>query len=289
MRPEHTTIGALIEQYEVLLLDAYGVLVDETCALPGACELIERIRARGRNYFVVTNGSARSVADTARAYQKLGVPIDAARVINSGSVLPAYFRDSGLAGQATAVLGTTGSRALAEAAGAHVVDALAGEDFAVLIVANQGDYPFVSALDAVISTLFARIDRGTSTHMILTNPDIIYPQGPRRFGITAGAVALTIEAALAARYGADVPMKFVRLGKPHAPIFAEARRRAGTDSLVMVGDQLATDIDGALSSGIAAALLTTGVSQWREGAWAPPPGIPGRAPAFYLIDSICPE
>ena len=47
-------------------------------------------------------------------------------------------------------------------------------------------------------------------------------------------------------------------------MFEEARRRAGTDSLVMIGDQLETDIAGACNAGIDSALVATGVSAWNE-------------------------
>jgi ribonucleotide monophosphatase NagD (HAD superfamily) len=42
-----TTIEALIERYEVLLLDAFGVIVDGSRALPRAVELIQRLKRTG--------------------------------------------------------------------------------------------------------------------------------------------------------------------------------------------------------------------------------------------------
>ena len=87
MRPELTTIDALLDRHPVILLDAFGVLVDGSRALPGAAALIAHLEARKQPYFIVTNGSARTVVDTAKSYQDLGLPIPAERVITSGSVL----------------------------------------------------------------------------------------------------------------------------------------------------------------------------------------------------------
>ena len=66
------------------------------------------------------------------------------------------------------------------------------------------------------------------------------------------------------RSGGNAPgrddLRFTRLGKPNAPIFQEALRQAGTTDVVMVGDQLGTDILGANRLGIPSALVTTGLS-----------------------------
>ena len=53
---------------------------------------------------------------------------------------------------------------------------------------------------------------------------------------------------------------FDRLGKPHSDLYEAAMRRFGTRNAVMIGDQLETDIAGALSCGIDCALIATGVS-----------------------------
>jgi len=88
----------------------------------------------------------------------------------------------------------------------------------------------------------------------------VYPKGGGEYGFTAGAMALVIEAALARRFP-DAGLVFERLGKPAPALFAEARRRLGVERVVMIGDQLETDIAGARAAGISGALLA-GVSRW---------------------------
>ena len=70
-----------------------------------------------------------------------------------------------------------------------------------------------------------------------------------------------LEAAIRARYPHRTDLKFTRLGKPEEAIFAEALRRSGTRDMVMVGDQLETDIRGARAFGLDAA--------WVRGALTP--------------------
>jgi ribonucleotide monophosphatase NagD (HAD superfamily) len=94
---------------------------------------------------------------------------------------------------------------------------------------------------------------------VLPNPDLIYPSG-EGFGIAAGSVALMFEGALGLRYPDRTDLRFARLGKPHAAMFAEALRRSGTRNMVMVGDQLEADIGGAQAFGLDSVLVGTGVS-----------------------------
>ena len=81
-----------------------------------------------------------------------------------------------------------------------------------------------------------------------------------KYGVASASVALILEAALELRYPDRPDLRFVRLGKPHPAIFAEALRRGGTMDMVMMGDQLETDIRGANDFGIDSVLVDTGVS-----------------------------
>jgi ribonucleotide monophosphatase NagD (HAD superfamily) len=98
----------------------------------------------------------------------------------------------------------------------------------------------------------------------LPNPDLVYPKGGGELGFTAGAIALLIETALARRFPARA-LRFDHLGKPEPHLFAEAARRLALapDRLVMIGDQLETDVAGARAAGVATALLE-GVSRWEH-------------------------
>jgi len=109
-----------------------------------------------------------------------------------------------------------------------------------------------------MSLLFRRFDAGKETRLLLPNPDLIYQKNESDFGFTAGSIALLLENALQLRYLHD-KYKFIRLGKPHTPIFAEAESRTNSNNMVMLGDQLRTDIAGANAYGIDSVIVTTGL------------------------------
>ena len=103
------------------------------------------------------------------------------------------------------------------------------------------------------------IDSRQETHLLLPNPDLIYPKTDQGFGFTAGSIAGIYEAALRLRYPDRTDLRFRRLGKPEIGLFEEALSRSGTRNMVMIGDQLETDIRGARRFGIDAVWIETGI------------------------------
>lgn len=258
-----TRMAELLDTYDVILLDAYGVLVNYEGPLSGAGQLIDTLNRRGQTYCLVSNSASKLAESVARQYAAWGLAIPAERIVTAGGLLPAYFQAHGLHGARTCVLGTGDSRELARRAGAEVLgmdDVRAGRDFEVLILADQAFAPFWDIFDGALGSLLRRLDAGGVVRLVLPNPDLIYPRAGG-FGFTSGSLALMLEEVLLRRYpGPDAP-RFEALGKPHAAIFAEAMRRAGGGRAVMVGDQLETDILGASRFGIDAVLLWGGVSR----------------------------
>lgn len=273
----------LVDRYECVLLDAYGVLVHASAALPGAAALIRRLRAAGRGLLVVTNDASKLPATSAARYRGFGLDLEADEIITSASLLGPYFREAGLGGARCLVLGPEESQRTVREAGGELVPPDAGERYDAVVVCDDAGYPFLGTLDVALTALFRQFDRGDRPALILPNPDLLFPKGDDAYGFTSGAAAMLLEEALARRYPGDPP-RFVRLGKPFAPIFDEARRRAGTDSLVMIGDQLETDIAGARAAGIDAVLLDTGgpgVTRWAHATVEDAPDDP-RLPNYVM-------
>ena len=252
-----TNVAALLRRYDALLFDAYGVLVHSAGALPGAAELVDRLNTAAKPYYILTNDASKLPTTAAARYQGYGLAIDAERIITSGLLLERHFAAYHLAGTRCVVLGTEDSRRYVSGAGGEIVDSR--EPFDVLVVADEFGYPFLETVGQALSGLFRAIDRQHAIHLVLPNPDLIYP-APDGFGIAAGSIALVFEAALRLRYPHRSDLRFTRLGKPHAAMFAEALRRTGTRNMVMVGDQLEADIGGAHDFGLDAVLVDTGIN-----------------------------
>lgn len=245
-----------------MLLDAYGVLVSSRGPLPGAGEFIARLNRDGRRYFVVTNDASKLPETAAVRYRGFGLPLDAERIVTSGSLLAPYFAARKLAGAATCVLGPPDSVRYVEIAGGRIVSADTGFD--ILVVGDESGFPFLDTVDDALTSLVRAIDAGRSVRLIVPNPDLVYPRGDGGFGFASGTVARMFEEALAARYPQRDDLRFVRLGKPYPAIFEEVLRRSGTRSMVMIGDQLETDIRGARDFGIDSALVEGGVTASTE-------------------------
>jgi HAD superfamily hydrolase (TIGR01450 family) len=263
---EPARVGAadLLERYEALLLDAYGVLMNETGPLPGAPEFVDRLNAAGKPYCVLTNDAAKLPHTTALRLQRMGLEVEEARIVTSGSLLPDHFRARGLDHKPCLVLGPPDSARYVELAGGRVVSV--EDEFEVLVIGDESGFPFLDVMDATLTALFRKLDRGETVALVLPNPDLVYPAGLGAFGFASGTLAAMFENALALRYPDRTDLRFVRLGKPHAPIFEEGLRRVGTRRTAMIGDMLETDVRGANAMGIHSVLVGTGVStpSWKR-------------------------
>jgi HAD superfamily hydrolase (TIGR01450 family) len=260
-----TTVDALLARYDVFLLDAYGVLVAAGGALPGAAGFLRRLSEAGKQILIVSNDASRSPATSAARYRGFGLPVEADRILTSGLLLRDHFVAAGLVGSRCIVLGTEDSRDYVRHAGG--VPATFRDDSAsVIVVADDDGYPFLDSVNDVATVLLRRLARGDHTSLVLPNPDVVFPSGPDAFGITAGAIAAALEAVLRIRDVAGTHA-FVPLGKPHRPMFeAAVARFPGVDRrrMVMLGDQLGTDILGAQRFGIDSVLVETGVARFAQ-------------------------
>ena len=271
------TFRELADRYSAILFDAYGVLAGSNSVEPEAPAAVELLHTLNKPYFVLTNDSSALAETRAASYESLGLPIEESRIITSGSLLTGYFAEHDLAGSRCVVLGPPDSLRYVEVAGGCVVPY--EDDFDALVIGDQSGFPFLEAADTVLSALFRKIDAGESVSLILPNPDLIYPEGDG-FGFASGSVALIFESALALRYPDRSDLRFTRLGKPHPAIYREAYSRSATMDMVMIGDQIETDIKGANDFGIASALISTGVSGYDVSQ------LPESERPDYLIESL---
>ncbi len=272
-------MAALLDAHDGVLLDAFGVLVDGSSVLPGAAELIAELDRRAKPFMIVSNDASRIPATFERRFAAAGLTIPAARFMTSGMLLAAYFRDRGLAGARTCVLGTPDSFAFVREGGGVPIELVPGMEIDVVAICDDSGTPFLEGIELALSAIVRAVNAGRRPALVLPNPDLIYPKGSGELGFTAGAMAVMIEIALERRLPGR-KLVFDRLGKPEPHLFLEAARRIAVapERLVMVGDQLETDILGAHAAGIAAALLS-GISHWQPDSAVAP---------TYLLDTIQP-
>jgi HAD superfamily hydrolase (TIGR01450 family) len=242
----------VIDRYDGVLLDAYGVLNDARGALPGARELIASLRVP---FAVVTNDASRLPSTCETRFAAMGLPIAADRIVTSGSLLAPWLRAHGFAHASARVmvLGTDDARAYVASAGATLAPLDERAEIDVLAVCDDAGFDFLDGIEAALNAASRALDAGRPLALVLPNPDLVYPKGAGTFGFTAGAIALLIEAALLRRHP-DAP-RFAHLGKPERHLFDAAAALFPSRNLLMVGDQLETDIAGARAAGLDTALL----------------------------------
>jgi HAD superfamily hydrolase (TIGR01450 family) len=280
--PALTTTRELLDRYDGVLLDIYGVMLDASGALPGARALIAELDRLGKPFAFVSNDASRSTETYANKFGGLGIPVDGSRFVTSGSLIPGYFATHSLAGARTCVLGTQDSIDFVRAGGGEVVPLARGMEIDALAVCDDSGFEFLSGMEQALSALVRAVAAGRRPALLLPNPDLLYPKGGGEIGFTAGAMALLLEAGLARRFPRERLM-FDHLGKPEPHLFAAASRQLGIshERLVMIGDQLETDIAGARAAGVPSALLAGHISRWDAAATDGAPATP-----TWLLDTL---
>ena len=274
--PPEVSILDLIQRHDLLIFDAYGVLVRSDGALPGAPELIAHLNAHHVPYLILTNDASRSIPVAAAQYKSFGLDVDEAHVVTSSSLIVPFVQRHDLIGRPVLALGEGHALDYIKQSGARQIAPGAGAHFDALFLCELTTSTLHHDLEQILSALLSQIERTHKVpHLVLPNPDLIYPKSADTYGLTAGSIAAMFEAILTQRYPALSP-RFQILGKPHALIFEEALGRyphLPRERVVMIGDQLATDVKGALESGLHAALVKTGLHtapQWEGSPFAPP-------------------
>ncbi|WP_292331977.1 HAD-IA family hydrolase [Mesorhizobium sp.] len=254
----------LADCYDAILFDATGVLISQNEALPGAVDILARLNTSDQPYYIVTNISSGSAETILARLRGAGLPIPAVdRIVSAGGVARHRVLEELAAGRLVSYLGS--AHAAHDIFGKHTnldcADTV--ETFDTLVVLDDEGFDFKRAADNILSTFQRRlIETGEMPRIIAANADIIYPgeNGTLVFG--PGIIGPMLQAGLAP-FGAP-PISVEIMGKPGRAIFEECIARAGTDRLLMVGDQVDTDIKGAKAAGLDALLITTGLNSCGE-------------------------
>ncbi len=223
------------------LIDMDGVLISGQTMIPGADAFLERLRARGAEYLVLTNNSRYTPGDLAHRLRAIGLEIPASRIFTSALATARFLQAQKPKGTAY-VIGESG---LTEAI--HQVDYVITDRDPDYVVLGEAPYYTMEALTIAIRLIMA------GSHFIGTNPD---PSGPGEGGLVpaCGAIAALIERA------SGVNAFFV--GKPNPLMMRMALNYLGvhSENTVMVGDRMDTDIVAGVESGMETILVLSGVT-----------------------------
>lgn len=239
------SLEKIAEAFDLILLDAYGVLNVGETPIEGAVERIAALRAAGKHVMVVSNSAGYPKARMMQRYAHLGFDFTPSEVVTSREALLAH-----LAGLPTRRWGmmlnlSNGTDDL-NGIDAHVLaDDPAAYDAAegILLVGSDG-------WTDVRQDMLENSLRKNPRPVIVGNPDIV---APREGGLSR-------EPGYFAHRLADVTGIEPRfLGKPFGEIYDLALARHDPPPpparVLMVGDTLHTDVLGGRHMGYATALV----------------------------------
>jgi NagD protein len=222
-----------------LLSDMDGVLIREDQAIPGAADLVRRLRDAGMPFLLLTNNSIFTPRDLRARLAHIGIEVPAESIWTSALATAEFLHEQRPEGSAY-VIGEAGLTAALHAVGYVMTD----RDPDYVVLGETRTYSFEA-----ITTAIRLIERGA--RFIATNPD---PTGPSDAGPipATGAVAALITRAT------GVQPYFV--GKPNPLMMRSALNRidAHSESTVMVGDRMETDVVAGLEAGMRTVLVLTG-------------------------------
>lgn len=247
---------SIVDKYEVIFFDAFGVLKNYKGLIPGIENTFDYIRTQNKEYYIVTNDASRSPVQLAESYHQLGLTaVTANRIISSGMLAKEYLDlkvDDGI----VAYLGTSNSAHYIDSSDLHTlpisqIDHTNIEKVSALVFLDDEGFDWSSDLNKVVNLL-----RRRTIPAIVANTDYAYPVNKHEVAIAIGGIAKMVEEI--------VGREFIRFGKPDSQMFMFAydlirqRRQINKKQIVMVGDTLYTDILGANKFGMDTVLVFSG-------------------------------
>ena len=227
-----------LQGISAVLLDLDGVLYVEGELVSGADEAVGRLRDAELALRFVTNTTAHSRGATLQKLRGFGIELDEEELVTPAALARRHCAD---AGHRTVSL-IMNDEVKADFAGLEEAE----EDVDAVIMGDLGEqFGF-----AILNRAFRLVMEGAELVALQKN----------RFWLTGDGLSLDAGPFVAAIEYASGKQAFV-VGKPSAGFFDIVLDDlgAGRDAVAMVGDDVETDIGGALDGGLAAVLVRTGM------------------------------
>ena len=244
------TLGDLLDAYDVLLCDIWGVLHDGNRAFPAANEALTRFRQKGGTVVLVTNAPSPAAALAHVLDSKHVVRTAWDAILSSGDLGLAHIRAQGYGrvhriGPALRDGSFFSTLALPDAA---IEDADAVACTGLVDDRRETPQDYIGLLERA---------RARNLPFVCVNPDLAVHVGDDLLPC-AGAIAALYE-----NMGGTV----FWAGKPHPVAYGAARqiaedKRGGavrTDRILGIGDSVRTDLAAARNAGVDALFITSGI------------------------------
>jgi NagD protein len=224
---------------ETWLTDMDGVLVHEEKAIPGAADFIKRLRETGRKFLVLTNNSIFTPRDLRARLRAAGVDVPESAIWTSALATAQFLSEQRPDGTAY-VIGEAGMTTALH----NVGYVMTSQDPEYVVLGETRTYSFEAITRAI-----QLIENGA--RFIATNPDATGPS-------PAGSLPATEPVAALITKATGVEPYFV--GKPNPLMMRSALNQieAHSETTVMIGDRMDTDVLSGLEAGLRTFLVLTG-------------------------------
>ncbi|MCW1803672.1 HAD-IIA family hydrolase [Brachybacterium sp. NBEC-018] len=254
------------------LTDMDGVLVHEQSALPGAAEFIAELQRCGRPFLVLTNNSIFTPRDLAARLSRAGIELPEESIWTS-ALATARFLAEQEPGASAYVIGEAGLTSAMHQEGFILSDT----DVDFVVLGETRTYSFEAITRAIRLV-------GQGAKFIATNPDVTGPSAEGPLPAT-GSVAAMITAAT------GISPYYV--GKPNPLMMRTALNRIGahSETSVMIGDRMDTDVKSGLEAGMRSILVMTGstrADQIEQYPYRPTVVLDGIADVVPLVEQLTP-
>jgi glycerol-1-phosphatase len=237
------------DDFDGFLIDLDGVVWVGREFLPGAAEALRELHEAGKETVFVTNNPARDPATYVERLRSAGVPVGEHRVVTAGVVTARLAAERVGAGATTFVIGAPAFHESAAAAGLTLLDGEAARSASAVLVSGHRGFDYEELLAATLA-----LQAGASLFATSRDPTLPMPGGAWP---GTGSILAAVETASGAR--AEIG------GKPEHHLFEQARALIGdAERVAMVGDRIASDIEGGRRAGLATILVLSGASTREE-------------------------
>lgn len=255
---------ALADEFDGLLVDLDGVVWIGRETVPGAAETLAELLADGMEIVFVTNNSVKQPAAYAARLRRAGIDVSDNRVLTGGAATARLVAERVGTGGTAFVIGAPGFKETVAAAGLELLDGEAARSADAVVVSAHREFDYAELLTATRALQAGASLFGTSRDPTLPMPDGAWPG--------TGATLAAVETASGKRA--------VTAGKPEPYLFDQARALIPTASRVaIVGDRIASDIEGGRRAGLRTVLVLTGACTRAEAEAA-------ATPPDHVIDDL---
>lgn len=252
----------LADRFDGLLIDLDGVVWIGRGPIPGSAEALRALLDAGKRIVFVTNNPGRPPEVYAERLQELGVEVGAERIVTAGMVVARLAGEAAPGGSAF-VIGRSALKEMVAASGLRLLEGKEAWEADAVVVSGHPGFDYEE-----LKTAKFALDRGAALFATSHDPTMPYPGGELP---GTGAVLAAIE--VASGRSATIA------GKPERHLFEMAREALGEcESVAMIGDRIASDIEGGHKAGLETILVLSGTTAREAVADADP------APDFVVED-----